>query len=68
MQGAATQAMPVCIVEERQRSRCPLAAALLRASAREPTGFVARFSRTTPRIARRSRFASGLEGRQQNAK
>jgi len=27
MQGAATQAMPVCIVEERQRRRCPAAAA-----------------------------------------
>jgi len=27
MLGAATQAMPVCIVEERQRSRCPPAAA-----------------------------------------
>ncbi|MGA2264226.1 MAG: hypothetical protein ABSH28_22680, partial [Acidobacteriota bacterium] len=23
MQGAATQAMPLCIVEERQRRRCP---------------------------------------------
>jgi hypothetical protein len=27
MQGSATQAMPVCILEERQRRRCPLAAA-----------------------------------------
>jgi len=26
MQGGATQAMPVCIVEERQHSRCPRAA------------------------------------------
>jgi len=32
MQGAATQAMSVHIVEERQRSRCPLAAAPLRAA------------------------------------
>ena len=29
MQGAATQAMPSCIVEERQRRRCPPAAAPL---------------------------------------
>ena len=32
MRGAATQAMPVCIVEERQRSRCPPAAAPLGAA------------------------------------
>jgi len=36
MRGAATQAMPVCIVEERQQSRCPPAAAPLRAAARRP--------------------------------
>jgi len=34
MQGAATQAMPLCIVEERQRRRCPPAAAPLWAEAR----------------------------------
>jgi len=38
MQGAATQAMPVCIVEERQRRRCPPAAAPLRAAASGPGG------------------------------
>ena len=32
MLGAATQAMPLCIVEERQQRRRPLAAAPLRAS------------------------------------
>jgi hypothetical protein len=42
MQGAATQAMSMHIVEERQRSRCPPAAAPLRAAARRPAGFVAR--------------------------
>ena len=42
MRGAATQAMPVCIVEERQQSRCPPAAAPLRAAARRPAGCVAR--------------------------
>ncbi len=31
MLGAATQAMPLCIVEERQQRRRPLAAAPLRA-------------------------------------
>ncbi|MBP1599645.1 MAG: hypothetical protein H6Q05_5022 [Acidobacteria bacterium] len=34
MQGAATQAMPLCIVEERQRRRWPPAAAALRAFAK----------------------------------
>ena len=47
MRGAATQAMSVCIVEERQRSRCPPAAAPLRAAARRPAGFVARSLHTT---------------------
>ncbi|PYU92391.1 MAG: hypothetical protein DMG08_12945 [Acidobacteria bacterium] len=41
MQGAATQAMSD-IVEERQRRRCPPAAAPLRAAARRPAGCVAR--------------------------
>ena len=48
MRGAATQAMPLRIVEERQRSRCPPAAAPLRAAARRPAGFVARSSHTAP--------------------
>jgi len=39
--------MPVCIVEERQRRRCPPAAAPLRAAARRPAGFVARSLHTT---------------------
>jgi len=50
MRGAATQAMSVCIVEERQRSRCPPAAAPLRAAARRPAGFVARSLHTTPGV------------------
>jgi len=68
MRGAATQAMSVYIVEERQRSRCPPAAAPFQAAARRPAGFVARSSHTTPGIARRSRLASGPGGLQQNAK
>ena len=55
------------IVEERQQSRCPPAAAPLRAAARRPAGFVARSSHTAPGIARRSRLASGPGGRQQSA-
>src|SRR5437867_1239572 len=39
MRGAATQAMPVCIVEERQQSRCPPAAAPLGASSKMYTLF-----------------------------
>ena len=66
MQGAATQAMPLRIVEERQRSRCPPAAAPLRAAARRPAGFVAR-SLQTKEYARRSRRASGPGGQQQSA-
>src|SRR5438552_5168330 len=38
MLGGATQAMPLCIVEERQQRRRPLAAAPLRAAARWPGG------------------------------
>src|SRR5213594_298911 len=41
MRGAATKAMSD-IVEERQQSRCPPAAAPLRAAARRPAGCVAR--------------------------
>src|SRR5438094_9100293 len=65
MRGAATKAMSD-IVEERQRSRCPPAAAPLRAAARRLAGFVARSSHTAPGIARRSRLASGPGGLQQN--
>ena len=56
------------IVEERQQSRCPPAAAPLRAAARRTAGFVARSSHTAPGIARRSRLASGPGGLQQNVK
>src|SRR6266498_2477661 len=65
MRGAATKAMSD-IAEERQQSRCPPAAAPLRAAARRPAGFVARSSHTTPGIARRSRLASGPGGLQQS--
>src|SRR5213594_1545954 len=66
MRGAATKAMSD-IVEERQQSRCPPAAAPLRAAARRPAGIVARSSHTALGIARRSRLASGPGGLQQNA-
>src|SRR6184192_3818240 len=62
MRGAATKSMSD-IVEERQQSRCPPAAAPLRV---RPAGFVARSSHTAPGIARRSRLASGPGGQQQN--
>jgi len=65
MRGAATKAMSD-IAEERQQSRCPPAAAPLRAAARRPAGFVARSSHTAPGIARRSRLASGPGGQQQS--
>ncbi len=65
MRGAATQAMSD-IVKERQQSRCPPAAAPLRAAARRPAGFVARSSHTAAGIARRSRLASGPGGQQQS--
>ena len=68
MLGGATQAMPLCIVEERQQRRRPLAAAPRRAAARRPAGCVARSSHTAPGIARRSRLASGPGGLQQNVK
>src|SRR5437667_8464778 len=67
MRGAATKAMSD-IVEERQRSRCPPAAAPLRAAARRLAGFVARSSHTAPGIARHSRLASGAGGLQQHVK
>jgi hypothetical protein len=65
MQGAATQAMPLSIVEERQRSRCLPAAAPLWAAARRPAGFVAR-SLHTKEYARRSRRVSEPGGQQQS--
>ena len=48
MRGASPQAMPVCIVEERQQSRCPSAAAPLRAAARRPAAKCKRYSLTGP--------------------
>ena len=54
MQGAATQAMPQRIVEERQRGRCLSGAAPRRAAARKAAGFVARSLHTAAgmRLAR----------------
>ena len=60
MQGAATQAMSVYIVEERQRSRCPPAAAPLRAAARKLAGFVVRSSHTTPGMLVARALPAGL--------
>jgi hypothetical protein len=56
MQGPATQAMPVRIGEERQRSRCLSAAAPCKAAARKLAGFVARSLHTAEgmRLARAS--------------
>ena len=50
MRGAATQAMPQRIFEERQRSRCPLSATPRRAAARKAAGFVARSLHTAAGI------------------
>src|SRR5438876_9895428 len=60
MRGAATQAMPVCIVEERQQSRCPPAAAPLRAAARRPAGGVARSLHTAPGMLGARALPAGL--------
>ena len=60
MEGAATQAMRVSIVEEWQRSSCPPAATPLRAAATRPAGCVARSLRAEPGYARRERLAAGL--------
>ena len=61
MRGAATQAMPLSIVEERQRSRCPPAAAPLRAAvAGTPAALLAPYI-PYPGYARRSRLA-GVPG------
>jgi len=49
MQGAATQAMPMCIVEEQQRRRCPPAAAPLRAAARRPAAKCTTYFVTDPK-------------------
>ena len=48
MRGAATQAMSDIVEERQQRRYAPFAAAPLRAAARRPAGFVARFSHTAP--------------------
>jgi hypothetical protein len=72
MLGGATQAMPLCIVEERQQRRRPLAAAPLRAAARRAAGRSSRWLRCSLRTyrngrngyARRSRLASGNCGTQ----
>src|SRR5438552_5086530 len=61
MRGAATQAMPVCIVEERQQSRyAPFAAAPLRAAARRPAGGVARSLHTAPGMLVARSLPAGL--------
>ncbi|PYV06080.1 MAG: hypothetical protein DMG10_02900 [Acidobacteria bacterium] len=61
MRGAATQAMPVCIVEERQQSRyAPFAAAPLRAAARRPAGGVARSLHTAPGMLVARALPAGL--------
>ena len=60
MLGGATQAMPLCIVEERQQRRRPLAAAPLRAAARRPAGCVARSLHTTPGMLVARALPAGL--------
>src|SRR5436190_2561123 len=60
MRGAATQAMPVCIVEERQQSRCPPAAAPLRAAAPRPAGGVGRSLHTAPGMLVARALPAGL--------
>ena len=54
MRGAATQAMPLSIVEERQRSRCPPGAAPLRAAVRRHAGCVARSLHTRGMLVARA--------------
>jgi len=68
MQGAATQSMPLCIVEERQRSRCRPPPRPLGLRPRKAAGFVARSLHTAVgmRVARAS--PSDLAGLQQNVK
>ena len=60
MLGGATQAMPLCIVEERQQRRRPLAAAPLRAAARRPAGCVARSLHTAPGMLVARALPAGL--------
>src|SRR5439155_4141905 len=60
MQGAATQSMPLRIAEERQRRRCPPAAAPLRAAARRPAGCVARSLHTAPGMLVARALPAGL--------
>jgi len=67
MLGGATQAMPVCIVEERQQRRRPLAATPLRAAARRPAGCVARSLHTTTGMLVARALPAGLGGGQQQS-
>ncbi len=50
MGGAATQAMPLRIFQERQQSRCPRAGAPLRAGVRRHAGVVTRSLHTAQRV------------------
>src|SRR6266540_4038624 len=75
MLGGATQAMPLCIVEERQQRRRPLAATPLGAAAHRAAGRSSRwlccslltYHTGHTGYARRSRLASGPGGQQQSA-
>jgi hypothetical protein len=66
MQGAATQPMPVCIVEKRPRSGCPPTAAPR--GLRLPGMLALSLAPCIPKYARRSRFAIGPGSLPQNAK
>jgi hypothetical protein len=57
MQGAATQAMPLCIVEERQRRGCPPAAAPL---GLRPAAKCKRYSLTGPKLLDRQGDSQSL--------
>ena len=63
MLGGATQAMPLCIVEERQQRRRPLAATPLRAAARRPAGCVARSLHTATGMLVARALSAGTAGR-----
>ena len=54
MRGAATQALPLSTVEERQQSGCPPAAAPLRAAVRRHAGCVARSLHTRSMLVARA--------------
>jgi hypothetical protein len=60
MQGAATQAMPLRIVEERQRSRCPPQPRPVGLQVQRPAGFVARSLHTTAGMLVARASPSGL--------